>query len=399
MASLRVFDAVVVGAGAAGLMCAIEAAKRGKRVAVLEQGDAPAEKIRISGGGRCNFTHLKAHSHNYISENPRFCISALKRYGPRDFVDMVERHRIPYHSKTEGQLFCDDSAMDIIDMLLSELRDNGGELWLQTHITGIQKSDAGFLIITEKETIQAAKVVIASGGLSIPKLGSGFAYDIAKQFGHTLTPMRAGLVPFTLSHDKLDALEGLSGVSMTARIKSGKMKFEDGFLFTHRGLSGPAVLQISNYWQMGQAVEIDLRPDIDLMAWFRDKRTNRGKQSLHTALPEVVPKRLAERILKWEGLDPEIQQVNMGDLSDAKFKAVLSHIQPWRLVPDGTEGYRTAEVTLGGIDTTHISSQTFESALCPGLYFIGEALDVTGWLGGYNFQWAWSSGWAAGQAI
>ncbi|GGZ40626.1 NAD(P)/FAD-dependent oxidoreductase [Asticcacaulis endophyticus] len=394
--SPKYYDAAIIGAGAAGLMCAIEAAKRGKKVVVLEQADAPAEKIRISGGGRCNFTHLRAHSHNYLSQNPRFCISALKRYTPRDFVSMVERHKIAYHEKTEGQLFCDESAMDIIDMLLNELRDNGGELWLQTAITAITKNDAGFEITTTNETVNAKKVVIATGGLSIPKLGSPFAYETAKQFGHTITPMRAGLVPLTLSPDKLQAL-GLAGVSMQARVKVGKTKFEDGFLFTHRGLSGPAILQISNYWQMGQTLEIDLRPDMDLMEWFRAKRKTR--QSLHTALFEILPRRLAEKIMAAQGLSAETNETKIADMSDVKIKGILSHIQPWSLIPDGTEGYRTAEVTLGGIDTKDISSQTFESQLCAGLYFVGEALDVTGWLGGYNFQWAWSSGWAAGQAI
>ncbi|MEM9966228.1 MAG: NAD(P)/FAD-dependent oxidoreductase [Asticcacaulis sp.] len=389
------FDAVIIGAGAAGLMCAIEAAGRGRKVVVLDHAKAPAEKIRISGGGRCNFTHLEAAPKNYISANPHFCKSALKRFGPWDFLDRVIAHKIPYHHKTENQLFCDNSAMDIIDMLLNELRHKGGELWLQSPVTHLEKTPEGFRLTTPDAVLETPKLVLATGGLSIPKMGStGFAYDIAQRFGHSLVPTRAGLVPFTLGGEKLDYITGLSGVSMTAHITSGKTRFTDGFLFTHRGLSGPSVLQISSYWQPGQSINIDLRPDIDVLSTLKERRQTTPKQQINTVLADLLPSRLSERILDRTGINGRI-----ADLSDKHLSALTALIQPWTLIPDGTEGYRTAEVTVGGIDTQDISSQTMESQLCPGLYIIGEALDVTGWLGGYNFQWAWSSGWAAGQSL
>jgi predicted Rossmann fold flavoprotein len=397
--SPRHFDSVIIGAGAAGLMCAIEAAKRGRRVVVLDHAKVPAEKIRISGGGRCNFTHLKAHSHNYLSENPRFCLSALSRYKPHDFVALVEKHKIAYHHKTEGQLFCDHSAKDIISMLLSELRDNGGELWLNCPIITFEKTLDGFALGTPDADLRTPKVVLATGGLSIPKMGAtGFSYDIAKRFGHTLIPTRAGLVPFTLGGEKLSFIEGLAGVSLNARVKHNKTQFTDGFLFTHRGLSGPSILQISNYWQPGQSLDIDLRPDLSVLETLKAKRRDHPKQQIGTTLADIVPKRLSERIIP-HALGADAEAVRMADLSDKRLGKVTEFIQPWRIIPDGTEGYRTAEVTVGGIDTRDISSQTFESLLCSGLYIIGEALDVTGWLGGYNFQWAWSSGWAAGQDL
>lgn len=389
------FDAVIIGAGAAGLMCAIEAAGRGRKVVVLDHAKAPAEKIRISGGGRCNFTHLEASPKNYISANPHFCKSALKRFGPWDFLDRVIAHKIPYHHKTENQLFCDNSAMDIIDMLLNELRHKGGELWLQSPVTHLEKTPEGFRLTTPDAVLETPKLVLATGGLSIPKMGAtGFAYEIAQRFGHSLVPTRAGLVPFTLGGEKLDYITGLSGVSMTARITSGKTRFTDGFLFTHRGLSGPSVLQISSYWQAGQSINIDLRPDIDVLAALKERRQTTPKQQISTVLGDFLPSRLSERILERTGINGRI-----ADLSDKHLSALTALIQPWTFIPDGTEGYRTAEVTVGGIDTQDISSQTMESQLCPGLYIIGEALDVTGWLGGYNFQWAWSSGWAAGQGL
>ncbi|MFT4090653.1 MAG: NAD(P)/FAD-dependent oxidoreductase [Asticcacaulis sp.] len=389
------FDAVIIGAGAAGLMCAIEAAGRGRKVVVLDHAKSPAEKIRISGGGRCNFTHLEASPKNYISANPHFCKSALKRFGPWDFLDRVIAHNIPYHHKAENQLFCDNSAMDIIDMLLNELRSKGGELWLQSPVTGLEKTPEGFRLSTPDAVLETSKLVLATGGLSIPKMGAtGFAYEVAQRFGHSIVPTRAGLVPFTLGGEKLDYITGLSGVSLNARIRSGKTVFEDGFLFTHRGLSGPSVLQISSYWQAGQSIDIDLRPDIDVLAALKERRQTTPKQLISTVLADILPSRLSERILERSGTNGRI-----ADLSDKHLTALTALIQPWTLIPDGTEGYRTAEVTIGGVDTQHISSQTMESQLCPGLYIIGEALDVTGWLGGYNFQWAWSSGWAAGQGL
>lgn len=394
---MQKFDVIVLGAGAAGLMCGIEAARRGRRVAVLDHADKAAEKIRISGGGKCNFTHLKSTPKNFLSQNPHFCISALKRFTAWDFLDRVIARGIPYFEKTEGQLFCEDSAHDIIDMLLNDLHDAGGALWLTTTIERVEPFEGGFRLATSRTTLECEKLVLATGGLSIPKMGAtGFAYELARQFGHEIIETRAGLVPFALGDDKLAQLQGLAGVSLTAKVTVGKTSFTDGFLFTHRGLSGPAVLQASNYWHVGQAIEIDLLPDIDFMAWLLDKKKNRPKQILSNVLPEALPKRLAERWLEMLDLPAASK---MADLPNASLTLLANAVQKWTFVPMGTEGYRTAEVTLGGVDTKHLSSQTMESTLHPGLYFIGECVDVTGWLGGYNFQWAWSSGWACGQAV
>ena len=390
-------DVVIIGAGAAGLMCAIEAARRGKSVILLDHAKKPAEKIRISGGGKCNFTHLKATPKNFLSQNEHFCISALKRFTPADFLGRVVARGIPYFEKTEGQLFCETSAGDIIDMLLDDLEEADGELYLGVSIEGVTKTDAGFEIDTSNGVLLADKLVMATGGLSIPKMGAtGLAYDIARQFGHTITETRAGLVPFTLGGDKLAAIEGLSGVSLPAKVTCNTTSFSDGFLFTHRGLSGPSILQISSYWKPGQTIEINLRPDIDMLAHLQAKRKDRSKQTIGTVMAEVLPRRLSDRLLEWHKVQPENR---MAELSNATLQTLADAINRWTFMPDGTEGYRTAEVTLGGIDTQGLSSQTLESLLCPGLYFIGECVDVTGWLGGYNFQWAWSSGWAAGQAV
>ncbi len=391
------FDVVIVGAGAAGLMCGIEAARRGRRVAVIDHAKKPAEKIRISGGGRCNFTHLQATPKNFLSQNPHFCISALKRFTPWDFLDRVVKRGIPYFEKTEGQLFCETTAGDIIDMLLDDLADASGELYLGISVEGVTKTGAGFEIDTSNGNLTAEKLVIATGGLSIPKMGAtGFAYGIARQFGHEITETRAGLVPFTLGGEKLAAIEGLSGVSLTARVACGKISFTDGFLLTHRGLSGPAILQISSYWKPGEAIEVDLLPDMNGFDYLQSRRKDRAKQTLGNVVAEILPRRLSDRILEWHDLPPEAR---MADLSNTALQTLANAINRWTFIPDGTEGYRTAEVTLGGIDTRALSSQTMESQLCPGLYFIGECVDVTGWLGGYNFQWAWSSGWAAGQVV
>ncbi len=393
---MRSFDVIILGAGAAGLMCAIEAARRGRKVVVLDHASKPAEKIRISGGGKCNFTHLKATPKNFISQNPHFCISALKRFTPWDFVGRVIERGIPYYEKTEGQLFCETSAQDIIDMLLDDLQSAGGELWLKTEIRRVDAHDGGFVLVTTAGPLNCEKLVVATGGLSIPKMGAtGFAYELARQFGHTIVETRPALVPFTLGDDKLADLNGLSGVAVEARMTAGKTQFTDGFLFTHRGLSGPAALQISSYWRTGQAVEIDLLPGLNLMEWLLERKSSRGKQSLGNALAELLPRRLSDRWLELHGLRTDS---NVGDLPNASLDTLSKAVKKWTLVPMGTEGYRTAEVTAGGIDTNGLSSQTMESRLCPGLYFIGECVDVTGWLGGYNFQWAWSSGWAAGQA-
>ncbi len=394
---MRSFDVVILGAGAAGLMCAIEAARRGRKVVVLDHATKPAEKIRISGGGKCNFTHLKATPKNFISQNPHFCISALKRFTPWDFVGRVIERGIPYYEKTEGQLFCETSAQDIIDMLLDDLQSAGGELWLKTEIRRVDRRDGGFALDTSGGVITSEKLVVATGGLSIPKMGAtGFAYDLARQFGHEIIETRPALVPFTLGPDKLEDFNGLSGVAIQARMKAAKTQFTDGFLFTHRGLSGPAALQISSYWRAGQDVEIDLLPGLNLMEWLLDRKQSRGKQSLGNALAELLPRRLSDRWLELHDLRSES---NVGDLPNASLDKLSKAVNKWSLIPMGTEGYRTAEVTAGGVDTDGLSSQTMESRLQPGLYFIGECVDVTGWLGGYNFQWAWSSGWAAGQAV
>ena len=391
------FDVVIIGAGAAGLMCGIEAARRGRHVAVLDHAKKPAEKIRISGGGKCNFTHLQATPKNFLSQNPHFCISALKRFTPWDFLDRVIARGIPYFEKTEGQLFCETSANDIIDMLLDDLTDAGGELYLGVSIERVEKHEAGFVLETSDGALTCGKLVIATGGLSIPKMGAtGLAYEIARQFGHEITETRAALVPFTLGGEKLASIEGLSGVSLTAKTSCGKTSFTDGFLFTHRGLSGPAVLQISSYWKPGQIIEIDLLPDVNVYEHLQARRKDRPKQSLGNVVAEILPRRLSDRILEWHDLPPEAR---MADLGNPVIQTLADAINRWTFIPDGTEGYRTAEVTLGGIDTRALSSQTMESQLCAGLYFIGECVDVTGWLGGYNFQWAWSSGWAAGQAV
>lgn len=388
------YDVVIIGAGAAGLMCAIETARRGRRTLVIDHAKKAAEKIRISGGGRCNFTHLKATPKNFLSDNPSFCISALKRFGPWDFLDRVVRADIPYFEKTEGQLFCENSAQDIIDMLLGDFRQAGGELWLDTVVSRVSE---GFHLVTTRGEVKADKLVMATGGLSIPKMGAtGFAYDIARQFGHEVLPTRAGLVPFTLGGEKLEAISGLSGVSVQAQIKAEKSRFADGFLFTHRGLSGPSVLQISSYWHPGETVEIDLCPSLDLMAFLKERRRETPRQQIINVVSDVVPRRLAERVLEIAAIDADTR---IADLSDKRLRGVMVRLQPWHLIPDGTEGYRTAEVTLGGVNTRQLSSQTMESQIVSGLYFIGECVDVTGWLGGYNFQWAWSSGWVAGQAI
>ena len=388
------FDVVVLGAGAAGLMCAIEAARRGRRGAVLDHATKAAEKIRISGGGKCNFTHLQATPKNYLSANPGFCISALKRFTPWDFLDRVVAGGIPYYEKTEGQLFCQNGAQDIIDMLLDGLRGAGGELWLNTRINGVERTGEGFEVQTSGGAVTCERLVVATGGLSIPKMGAtGLAYDIARQFGHDIVATRAALVPFTHSDETLKAL---AGVSLTARVSVGRTGFTDGFLFTHRGLSGPAVLQISSYWRSGDKVLINLKPDEDVAALLLARKRERPKAALATVLSEQLPDRL---VAAWIGTHGFSGASRLADLADAALKAAGASLNQWTFTPMGTEGYRTAEVTAGGIDTRGLSSQTLESRLCPGLYFIGECVDVTGWLGGYNFQWAWASGWAAGQAV
>lgn len=392
-------DVLIIGAGAAGLMCALSAGGRGRRVVVLEHTDKVGEKIRISGGGRCNFTNLYCAPDRYISANRHFCTSALKRFSQHDFIAMVDRHGIGWHEKTLGQLFCDHSATDIIDMLMHECDAAGVTFRTNTAATAIQRhSPDGFHITTPHGTIETRSLVVASGGLSIPKIGaSPFGYRIAEQFGLRIVPTRAGLVPLTFDPAVLDDTRDLSGVAVDpADIASANgTHFREALLFTHRGISGPAVLQISSYWHPGEDVTIDLCPDIDIAAWLKDCRITQGKAMLHTVLSERLPRRLAERIAA--ALHPD--GVRIADLSAAQIGAIAARIEQWRVKPSGSEGYRTAEVTLGGVDTDEISSKTFEAKSVPGLYFIGEVVDVTGHLGGFNFQWAWSSGWCAGQFV
>jgi len=390
------YDVVIIGAGAAGMMAAIEAGKRGRRVLVLDHAKAPGEKIRISGGGRCNFTNIHASPKNFLSANPHFCKSALARYTPQDFVALVERHNIAWHEKTLGQLFCDDSAKDIIRMLLAEMKQSGAVLRLGAQILTVEKSLSGFRVSTADGAIDSAAVIVSTGGKSIPKMGAtGFAYRIAEQFGLPLIETRPALVPLTLDPAQLESLSALSGVAVDAEARSGKTVFEEAVLITHRGLSGPAVLQISSYWREGGDIRLCLLPRIDIAAQLKGARRENGRQALQTALAEHLPKRLAQFFAETSGLINR----SLADLSDKVIDSFCAGIKDWAITPAGSEGYRTAEVTLGGVDTKALDSRTMQAREVPGLYFIGECVDVTGWLGGYNFQWAWASGFSAGQAV
>lgn len=388
-------DVVIIGAGAAGMMCAIEAGKRGRRVLVIDHARAPGEKIRISGGGRCNFTNIHAQPRNFLSQNPHFCKSALARYTPRNFLDLVERHGIAWHEKTLGQLFCDHSAKDIIAMLLKEMRDAGAELRLMTDVSSVEKTTTGFRVSTSGGTVDAASLVIATGGKSIPKMGAtGFAYRIAELFGLRVVETRPGLVPLTLDPQSLAAHDGMPGVAVEVVARHGKTEFREAMLFTHRGLSGPAILQISSFWREGDEITLHLQPDVDLAALLAAARKENGRQAVQTVLSEHMPRKLAQLLVSQSGVDGPLAEV-----AGRKIEMLAEHIRRWRIRPAGSEGYRTAEVTLGGVDTDELDSRTMAAKSVPGLHFIGEAVDVTGWLGGYNFQWAWASGHAAGQAV
>jgi predicted Rossmann fold flavoprotein len=392
---LNSYDVIVLGAGAAGLMCAGVAGQRGRSVLVLEQARAPGEKIRISGGGRCNFTNLHTSPANFLSQNPQFCKSALKGFTQRDFIALVEKYRIAYHEKTRGQLFCDDSAQQIVDMLLAENRKGDVQMRLGVGITGVTKADTGFVVSTDQGAYRSQSLVVATGGPSIPKMGaSAFGYKIAQQFGLKMVAPRAGLVPLTFDVGMLEQFKALAGVAVDAVVSVGKTSFDEALLFTHRGLSGPAVLQISSYWRDGLDVVIDLAPGVDVLAGLKQARRERPRQELTTVLTELLPRRLAQMVAE-RVAGPQ----RLADFSDRLLATAVAAIKQWRVRPNGTEGYRTAEVTLGGVDTTEISSKTFESNAVRGLYFIGEVLDVTGHLGGFNFQWAWSSGAAAGRSL
>ncbi len=391
----RKSDVIVIGAGAAGMMCAIRAGQRGRTVTLLDHARAPGEKIRISGGGRCNFTNINAGPKNFLSTNPHFCKSALARFTPTDFIAMVDRHGIAWHEKTLGQLFCDNSAKDIIFMLLDEMRAAGAAWHLGVEITGVEKTESGFRVSTSEGLFEAASLVIATGGKSIPKMGAtGFAYRVAEQFGLDVTETRPGLVPLTLDPVLLESIAPLSGISAPAEIRHGKTAFREALLFTHRGLSGPAILQISSCWREGDTITIDIEPDVDIAAHLKKAKQMNGRQSAQTALGEILPKRLAQYIVEREAVAG-----NMADLSDKLLTRLADAAQNWSVRPSGSEGYRTAEVTLGGIDTSALDSRSMQAKTVPGLYFIGECVDVTGWLGGYNFQWAWASGFAAGEAL
>jgi len=388
------YDVIVLGAGAAGMLCAIRAGQRGRSVAVLDHAAAPGDKIRISGGGRCNFTNINAGPKNFLSANPHFAKSALARFTPRDFLAMVERHGIAWHEKTLGQLFCDNSAKDIIRMLTDEMRAAGAELWLRTEISGIEQASGGYRVSTSEGVFEASSLVVATGGKSIPKMGAtGFAYRIAEQFGLPLVETRPGLVPLTLDPQLLQRLAPLSGIAAPAEIRHGKTAFREALLFTHRGLSGPAILQISSYWREGEEITVVIEPDVDLLALLKKAKQTNGRQSAQTALAEILPKRLAQYFVESDGVAG-----NLADQSDKRLQQLASAIQSWAVKPSGSEGYRTAEVTLGGIDTACLDSKTMQVKTIPGLFFIGECVDVTGWLGGYNFQWAWASGHVAGEA-
>jgi predicted Rossmann fold flavoprotein len=389
------YDVIVLGAGAAGLMCAGVAGQRGRSVLLLEQARAPGEKIRISGGGRCNFTNLHTTPANFLSENPQFCKSALKGFTQQDFIALVDKYRIAYHEKTRGQLFCDGSSQQIIDMLLAENRRGDAQMRLGVGISGVSKSESGFVVATDQGEYRGQSLVVATGGPSIPKMGaSAFGYKTAQQFGHKMIPPRAALVPLTFDVGMLVQFKDLAGIAVDAVVSVGKTKFDEALLFTHRGLSGPAVLQISSYWRDGLDVVIDMAPKTDALAVLKQARRDRPKQELATALGELLPKRLAQMIA-----DKIAGPPRLADFSDKLLMTVVAAVKEWRVRPNGTEGYRTAEVTLGGVDTTELSSKTFESKSVPGLYFIGEVVDVTGHLGGFNFQWAWSSGVAAGRHV
>ncbi|MDZ5647955.1 NAD(P)/FAD-dependent oxidoreductase [Nitrospirillum sp. BR 11828] len=395
-------DVIVIGAGAAGLFTAIAAGKRGRRVVVVDHAPEAGRKILISGGGRCNFTNVDAQPQRYLSSNPHFCISALRRYTPRDFLDLVERHGIAWHEKKLGQLFCDTSARDILTMLLAEAADARVELRLGCAVGEVERTGNEFVLETAQGQMSAPKLVVATGGLSIPKMGAtDFAYRLAKRWGISVVAPRPGLVPFTFTPQDLARTQGLSGVALDAVVSTGTAKaaaFREALLITHRGLSGPSILQVSSYWQPGQPITVDLTPDLDLGEHLKAAKRARPNAELKTILGDVLPRRFAERLCG-DGGAGEVESRPLRDLADKALADVAARLKRWTVVPAGTEGYRTAEVTVGGIDTNDLSSKTMESKAVPGLHFVGEAVDVTGWLGGYNFQWAWSSGWVAGQAV
>jgi predicted Rossmann fold flavoprotein len=390
-----VWDTIILGAGAAGMMAGAEAGRRGRSVLVIDHARAPGEKIRISGGGRCNFTNLGIAPDRFLSQNPRFALSALKRFTQWDFIARLDAAGIGWHEKALGQLFCDGSATQVVAMLVGDMARAGVSLWLDCAVGEVRREGSGFVVGTARGPQTARTVVVATGGKSIPKMGAtGFGYQIAERFGLPLVETRPALVPLTFADQELAWMRPLAGVSVPARVSSGRTGFAEALLFTHRGLSGPAILQISSYWREGEPILIDLTPGQDLAAGLRAAKAAQGKVALRTALCHWLPERLARHLEVAAGVTAPL-----AELGGAALDRIATGIRNWQLVPVGSEGYRTAEVTLGGVDTRALDGRTMEAKGVPGLFFIGEVVDVTGWLGGYNFQWAWSSGWAAGQAL
>lgn len=386
------YDVIIIGAGAAGLMCAGRAVQRGLSVLVLEHNKRPADKVRISGGGRCNFTNIHCTHQNFISDNPHFARSALARYTPQDFIDLVERHGIAWHEKTKGQLFCDESSQQIIDMLISEAK--GMELRLETEVLGVDKYEAGFVVTTSREAIEAKNVVVACGGPSIPKMGATrFGYELALRFDLPLIEPAPALVPLTFTGELKEPIAALSGVSANSVVSHPDHSFDEALLFTHRGLSGPAILQISSYWSPGDSIDINLAPDVDILLELKTARTESPRQTPEVWLSQYLPKRLATYFAS------HIKQLRLADMNDAALNNLALMVNHWHVTPAGSEGYRKAEVTKGGVDTKCLSSKTMECKSVEGLYFIGEVVDVTGHLGGHNFQWAWASGVACADAL
>jgi predicted Rossmann fold flavoprotein len=390
-----VWDAIILGAGAAGMMAGAEAGRRGRRVLVIDHAKTPGEKIRISGGGRCNFTNLGIAPDRFLSQNPRFALSALKRFTQWDFIARIDAAGIAWHEKTLGQLFCDGSATQVVAMLVRDMEHAGVALWLDCAVADVRRVQTGFVVDTARGPQSARSVVIATGGKSIPKMGAtGFGYQIAERFGVPLVETRPALVPLTFAEQELAWMRALAGVSLPARVSAGRTGFDEAVLFTHRGLSGPAILQASSYWREGEPIHVDLTPGRDLATDLKAAKAAQGKAALRTVLGRFLPERLARHLEEAAGITAP-----MAELPGAALERIAANIRGWRLMPVGSEGYRTAEVTLGGVDTRALDGRTMEAKGVPGLYFIGEVVDVTGWLGGYNFQWAWSSGWAAGQAL
>ncbi len=394
--SKNIKDVIIIGASASGLMCAIEAGKRGRKVIVLDHANKAGKKILMSGGGRCNFTNYEVSANNFVSHNPHFCKSALSRFNQWDFIGLVNNYEIPFHERDHGQLFCNDSAADILNMLLDECKKNDVQIILNCNIVQTEQlKDKQFVIKSSKGSFQSEALVIASGGLSIPKMcASPFGYQVAERFGHKIWPTSAGLVPFTLQPEEKEKFSELSGIAVDSIISNERISFRENLLFTHRGLSGPVVLQMSSYWIPGEVVSINLLPDLDILDLLKQKQSDKVQSKLKSVLFELLPKRLILSLLSEELLDQSIQS-----MSHKNFFLIAENLNNWQIKPNGTEGYRTAEVTLGGVDCDELSSKTMESKKVSGLYFIGEVVDVSGWLGGYNFQWAWSSGWVAGQVV